>query len=50
MGQSNMGNPVHYVQFEVIETIHSLKPKKSPGYELITAKIQTELADEGFSS
>ena len=33
---------------EVIRTIKSLKPKKTPGYDLITAKILNELPDEGF--
>ena len=34
---------------EIIETIKSLKPKKSAGYDLITAKLLTELADAGFN-
>ena len=37
-----------FAKFKVIETIHSLKPKKSPGYDLITAKILKELPDKRF--
>ena len=32
-----------------METIKSLKPIKSSGYDLITTKVLTELPDEGFN-
>ena len=38
-----------FSKFEVLETTHSLKPKKSLGNDLITPKILTEhLPDERF--
>ena len=37
-----------FFKSEVIATIKSLKPKKTPGYDLITAKILNELTEEGF--